>query len=174
MKRTFTIHDNYRRPFLVTIEGKHVVVYAQTYNTWKRRIEPVAKVLDLHVLHVFLGTDPLHHYIHWDSSMKGNTILLHVRKRKYIYIGRDIYSFRTMDTRPIQLYFSPIGCCDVPYPYAISDTYTYLMLEHVAIENRVLNFKKDIYGQFYGYKMTRPQLDKLGTGIHTLTHKVET
>ena len=57
---------------------------------------------------------------------------------KYIYIGSEIYSFTTGNGKEnaIVKYISPIGNNDVPYPYAISGKYTYLMIEDVILDNQ--------------------------------------
>jgi hypothetical protein len=58
----------------------------------------------------------------------GNTILVKpTSENEYIYIGDGIKEFKTNE--PVVHYQSPIGNNDVPYPFAITESYIYLMLE---------------------------------------------
>jgi hypothetical protein len=63
-----------------------------------------------------------------------------------MYIGKCIYEFEPED---IILYMSPTKNSSVPYPYAKGKNYTYLLIENVYILNDLLDFKQDIYSQYY-------------------------
>lgn len=64
-----------------------------------------------------------------------NTLLVYMGDGQYMYIGNRVYTFQTNQKEKIQDYYSPIGNSEVPYPYALGETYTYLMLEKVMIPN---------------------------------------
>lgn len=76
----------------------------------------------------------------------GNTVLLNMGRKSYMYIGGCIYTFKTQEE--IESYVSEMGNNAVPYPYATSKTKTYLMLECVEINNRFIN----PYGVYYASK----------------------
>ncbi len=91
----------------------------------------------------------------YDSSIypfiENNTLLVYMGNGKYMYIGNRVYTFDTHEKEKIQDYYSPIGNSDVPYPYAVGETYTYLMLEKVMIPNTsYMNTPiKDPYRAYY-------------------------
>jgi hypothetical protein len=91
---------------------------------------------------------------------KGNSILLHISKANYIYIGHMIQSFETREGEKIKSYYSPIGNSDVPYPYAIGEQYTYFMLDMDTIPNELLDLSKDAYPQYYGHSFRKTEEDK--------------
>ena len=140
MPKSYLTHDNGGRPFEVekTEEQVHVYLYEwQEDNTYIRGKRVVTTPYE----HFFVGED---------EDSPGNSVLIKVSAKKYIYVGEQIYSFSPMKGDTIISYASPIGGNDVPYPYAIGNQYTYIMLENVAIPNKLLNFKENIYEQWYG------------------------
>lgn len=154
--RYFT-HANGGRPFEVEDYGNKVIVYKQTYEEeddipfhWIRE----KKLFEIPYKKIFVGDNDLNYekYVKKGKGSKGNSILLkHKEKNKYTYIGSDIREFKTINGDLIKKYYSPIGNNDVPYPYAIGEKYTYLMIEQVYIPNEKLDFTLDIYGQYYGF-----------------------
>jgi len=69
----------------------------------------------------------------YGEAFDGNSILLHIRKRDYIFIGSTVFLFRPQ--YPIVLFFSPVWNDDIPYPYAIdSQGYVYLFNSGVVLE----------------------------------------
>lgn len=69
-----------------------------------------------------------------------------------MYIGSVIYTFQTVDNESIVHYYSPVGNSVLPYPSAIGESHTYLMLDKVSIPNTYLDLKKDAYTQYYTNK----------------------
>ena len=58
--------------------------------------------------------------------------------------------FNTIDNQPIIDYLSPIGNSAVPYPFALSSTYAYLMIEDKAIPTTEISANKpDPYLPYY-------------------------
>lgn len=117
----------------VVINKKHVWAYPQldgrdqddSDNEDDFEKEPV---LDIECEKIFIGKDLQ------DRKDDGNTIVLHIKAKKYIYIGDTIYSFESK--YPIKEYFSPLGNGGYPYPYAVdSDKNYYLMVENVILVN---------------------------------------
>jgi hypothetical protein len=87
---------------------------------------------------------------------KGNTILVELSGSKFIFIGHKIYEFKLKKGDEPVSYISYLGNNDVPYPYLIGKTHTYLLLEEKIIPNSALNLKKDAYAQMYA----SPDMDK--------------
>jgi len=143
-KDAFLIHDNGGRPFDVEQFDDRIEVHAR-----------IAKGDDLFRGKTILKTPYEKFFVGEDRPGevndfgRGNSALIQVSKNKYIYVGSEIYSFAPIKGDTIRSYYSPIGNSDVPYPYAIGDTHTYIMLDAVAIPNELLDLKDDIYEQWY-------------------------
>jgi hypothetical protein len=125
-----TLHDG-DEPFTVEI-GKKISVYNNIFENEK----------------YFKGT-PVFINKSYKKIFNGRTSFLIDLGNKYMYIGKCIYEFEPED---ITLYRSPTKNSFVPYPYAKGKTYTYLMIENVYILNELLDFKQDIYLQYYDNK----------------------
>lgn len=126
-----------------------IEVYTNLYSDDKLH-NPDKKILDMSYIKLFLGDNLLNDP---KSGKKGkfigNSILIQTEKNKYVYIGTEIYSFKTKED--INKYYSPVGNSGVPYPYAVGKTLTYFMLDKETLPNELLELNKDAYGQFYGH-----------------------
>ena len=140
-KKTYKILDNGGTPYVVEITPTTVCIED---NKGKEIYETPYKK-------VFLGEGRLTDAIY----RKGSSILACIKENHYVYIGSEIYSFRT--TEPIVAYESPVGSSSVPYPYAVGEEYTYFMLDKEKVPNLLLDPKKDAYGQFYGYTVSKKE-----------------
>jgi hypothetical protein len=86
-------------------------------------------------------------------SAKGNSILVDYDHQRYVYIGPDIIFFRT--DQPILDYHSPIIGADIPYPYAESKDYYYLLMkdQHVKVpKTDEFVYENKVEGQPFPYK----------------------
>lgn len=140
----YLIHDNGGRPFEVEDFKGHVVVHERIYQRdtedyLRSGGKPLVKTP---YERLFVGEDD------GDFGL-GNSVLIKVNATKYIYVGSQIYSFAPVKGDVIKSYHSPIGNSDVPYPYAIGATHTYILLDAVAVPNELLDLKADIYEQWY-------------------------
>ena len=165
--KIYYIHDNQRRPFKVIVDGrnKNIKVYKDIRNRKIKDIpdEPIYDKLVLQTKYKTLfDGGPLPKGEDKVAFEPGNSILICVSGNKYIYIGDKIYSFETDDGKDNEIikYISPVGNNDVPYPYAISEKNTYLMIEDVILDNQYLNdarissdneYKNDPYCLYYGW-----------------------
>lgn len=151
-RATYEIHDNGGRPFLVEDHGGKVTVYRQEFDEATETYSVGKKVLESAYKKLFVGTDPLKASPYWSPKFRGNSLLLHVAGTKYIFIGAQIYSFQTLGGEAIRAFYSPVGNSDVPYPYAVGEKNTYLLLENVTVPNEELDLKRDAYSQYYGFE----------------------
>jgi len=150
MPRCYKIHDNGGMPFVVALAKNEATVYSQTYDEEKKKYVKEKELLSVPYTRAFIGDNKLgvNGYVQ-KGKYKGNTILLHLDKNDYIFIGGEILKFKTTDSACIMDYFSPVGNSDVPYPYAISETKVYLLDEKVALPVEMIDVKKDAYEQYY-------------------------
>jgi hypothetical protein len=150
--KTYKIIDNGYVPYVVEITPTTLCVIQQNA---KERGQPKqnTEIYRTPYKHVFLGektgrlTDA--------TYRKGSSILACIKENHYVYIGSEIYSFHTKE--PIIAYESPVGSSSVPYPYAVGEEYTYFMLDKEKVPNELLDLKKDAYGQFYGYTVSKKE-----------------
>lgn len=150
--KTYKILDNGYVPYVVEITPTTLCIIQQNA---KERGKPKqnTEIYRTPYKQVFLGektgrlTDAIYR--------KGSSILACIKENHYVYIGSEIYSFRT--TEPIVAYESPVGSSSVPYPYAVGEEYTYFMLDKEKVPNELLDPKKDAYGQFYGYTVSKKE-----------------
>jgi hypothetical protein len=118
-----SIHDNGGRPFKVKITPSSIDVSVNQngkykhFKTWKD------------YLNIWIGVDKC------DKKFSyGNSVLVQLKKNKYLSIGMEIVSF-TLD-KNIKEYHSPIGRNDVPYPwFSDEDNHVYLLVTPTEIEH---------------------------------------
>jgi hypothetical protein len=156
--KRYQIHDNGGRPFAVGVNQrqKKLGIYRNVWDLGKKDYGKPLHLMDYSFKQIWIGEDSLHIArgwpgIGWDPKWKGNSILAQLTANRFLYIGSETYEFTLMAGDAPVIYSSYVGNNDVPYPYLIGKTHTYLMLEGVAIPNEVLDLKKDAYGQYYGY-----------------------
>lgn len=144
--RVYETHDNGGRPFSVHIQGSRVRVSDISGPSPK-------KVVTIEADEIFIGKhSPNGDYNGLEpQDAEGNSVL--VRKgQQYTYIGSEIYQFSPIEGDRVLLYYSDIGNSDVPYPYAIGQTHTYLMLDKVVVESSFFHSNDDIYDEYYYMK----------------------
>jgi hypothetical protein len=86
------------------------------------------------------------------AASAGNSMLFLLTNGKYLYVGHTVYEFDTHEDEIVS-YHSPIGNGDVPYPYAVGKSRSYLMLDHMMAENDAIAGAsyKDPYAAYYGF-----------------------
>lgn len=129
----YNVHYNGARPFTISVDKGHIYIYDKN---------DILLFTIKKFQHIFIGDNIKNK----TPETVGNSIIIKMDKYVYIYIGQQIYKFESKDE--ILDYKSPIGNNDVPYPYAIGETYTYLLAEKVYIKNSELS-KEDPYKQYY-------------------------
>ena len=140
--KTYEIHDNGGTPFIVDVDSKSkkATVFKNNYNEDTNNFIIGKKLLEIPYKEIFIGdNDKKQEYYSEKGVYKGNSILLKLSEYKYQYIGESIKTFETVKGDKIKKYYSPVGNNDVPYPYAVGEKYTYLMIETVYIPNEVLD-----------------------------------
>lgn len=152
----YFIHDNGGRPFMVTVGPSNKIGIYEVRNDlddYEEEPEYYSTTnlagFDENPNRVFVGEEE-----DADSPLtvdnyfeEGNTMLLRFSDNRYVFIGRDIYTFST--DALIYEYHSPIGNNDVPYPYAIDTAGKYyLMLYQVVLPDAgLLESPYDSYWQ---------------------------
>ena len=164
---SYLIHDNRDIPYSVLIDKKDKVVriYKNKEIYDKDEEDFFVTAVDFELLKlknvdkVFIGKSVKSKFTTlYGKEVDGNSILIKPEKSKnnYIFVGNGIRSFSTPE--PILYFLSPIGNNDVPYPYAISKNYIYLLEEEeevITLSNKYFNsetVKKYIKGTEYPYE----------------------
>jgi len=158
----YEIHDNGDRPFIVMQwpEKREFVVNEYVYSNTTKEYSRSNYIMSKRYKNFWVGDD-IKGFAKTPSGKKlpqakGNTILVELSGSKFIFIGHKIYEFKLKKGDEPVSYISYLGNNDVPYPYLIGKTHTYLLLEEKIIPNSALNLKKDAYAQMYA----SPDMDK--------------
>lgn len=166
--KRYDIHDNGGRPFRVEVAGKNVVIYKGTptrgpdgeldYDNMD--YSKVIKKLAVTAVHVGQSTCNKAAYIKDECGKwaTGNTMLLHLRGNKYVYVGPEIYEFTMEDD--FEAFYSQVGNNDVPYPVVVGSKYVYFLLDgdHKTLPKSLFTGRMnptewaDAYAYYYGYK----------------------
>lgn len=141
---SYEIHDNGGRPFVVDIYPHRVVVIRLDVHHNREEV-----VWESSYEKIWLGDNllSLPRYVEKGTG-KGNTILVQVHPRTYVFIGSEVYRFSLQEDAIVD-YYSPIGNNDVPYPYAIGETHAYFFLGKKRVPLSALDISQDGYEQFY-------------------------
>lgn len=193
--KKFYILDNRNKPFIVNILIDEIQIYALNYNKLKNahKLDNIMNETnhDLYDLFmnikeyekVFIGKSQLNDMTEYSgaygSKYNGNSILIKLssssRLHNYMAIGYKIYTFSTSEE--IIQYHSPVGNNLVPYPYAISNNYVYLLIDEVYIENKYIDTGKskkvnkntNVYDQYYEMKKMKNKTNNHFKKIKTRT-----
>lgn len=134
----YEILDNGGNPYIVEILGnKKVKIYDNNIfeedeggYDFPKQLEPEI-VMELEPLEIFIGKSPkntsrVQFSEAYGKKFDGNTILLNMGDNEYIFINRNIESFKAKSK--IISYVSPIGGSGVPFPYAIDEKGNFYLL----------------------------------------------
>lgn len=132
--KSYYIHDNGGRPFLVFVKGQtelHIyripsnVVIENYDNLKKNHYNQLVKTYK--TKKIWIGNQKTKDCCDgWNPrNSRGNSILAHLGKNKYLWIGIQINEFETPQNDVIEKYFSMIGNNDVPYPVALGKKFVY-------------------------------------------------
>jgi len=156
--KTYEIHNNGTRPFVVEDDGKVATVFKTVYAKGADAYTLGKQVVYQAYKKIFVGDNDLKISMYDRKGRgKGNSILLQISANKYMYIGHTIYTFESLDI--IQAYYSPIGNSDVPYPWAIGTSHTYFMLDAVAVPSKFIDpNEKNAYQVYYGFVKGHPPI----------------
>lgn len=96
------------------------------------------------------------------SDFNGNSILLQIRKRKYIFIGHQVFEFYSESK--IKIFCSPMGRGEIPYPFAITKTNIFFLFRDlIKIKGRSKNIdSNDPYEYYYRMRNLIPENDLPG------------
>lgn len=169
--KTYFIHDNYNRLFLVYVKNKIIHIYKRPSNKYyiskndlslidnKNKCFYIELVNTYKCKKIFVGQSPKCDTTlfskGYGKKFDGNSILLHIDSNKYVYIGDSIFEFKIDDI--INEYYSPVGNNDVPYPIALGSNNIYFIIDKTYVSNeKIRNLDKknkiDAYSYYYGHK----------------------
>lgn len=142
-------HYNGERPFKVVIQNHTVHVYEHDSLAWSTK----------HARRVFVGESPADHPATvYSENCKGNSVLIEIASRDYMFVGHGLFRFSTIDhirdngddDWHNHGFVSPVGNFDVPYPYAVDEGGRYYLLtENVRLDAVPDKVKDDPYGWYY-------------------------
>jgi hypothetical protein len=143
--KTYFIHQNGGRPYLVYIKNKNVIIYEIpndvsiddklfNRNDNKNKWMYIKLIKKYKANTIFIGKSPKIKMTEYSGgygkAFDGNSILLMLKPKKYVFIGETINEFTINDK--IEKYYSLVGNNDVPYPMAFSKTNVYFFVYPVG------------------------------------------
>jgi hypothetical protein len=150
----YDTHDNGGRPYRVYVDGSKVSIYSLLEDSQEDKL-----IKSLTVKEVYIGkstgkADGADHRPSEAKQFLGNSILLHVSGKKYMFIGHKMYEFDMEDA--VDSYFSKIGRNDVPYPVLLGTQNVYFMLDYTYVPRSAFPTLKpveweDAYSYYYGH-----------------------
>lgn len=153
-KHIYEINDNASFPFVVFDYGSgRACIYNNRFNEETNRGELSAKLMDVKYEQIYPG-DNGRNDAYWKFKRgveRGNTIIFQTDKGKYIFVGRGIHSFSSINDDTIRNFYSPMGGNYDSYPYAVGDKYIYLLNEHKYVPIGYFDEKIDAIRQYYCY-----------------------
>lgn len=165
----YLTHDNGGRPFKVVIDKNinQVTVYKANWNIDRdncRNCDDYVfykdPILVVDPEEIFIGKSPkiamTEFSLGYGPKFDGNSILLHMKADKYIFIGSNIFSFESL--AKIIKFVSPVGGSDVPYPYAIDENNNYYLLTEDVIlgaksYDEYMKEYDEPYEYYYDYRL---------------------
>jgi len=162
--KKYLIHDNGGRPYRVHVSGKSVEIYKgkpiekeDGSIDFDQEMDYGELVKKLTVKDIHIGQSPcIPAADACGAFAKGNSILLHLSGKKYMYIGHKIYTFAMEDD--FEAYYSMIGNNDVPYPIVLGSKYVYFMLDYTYLPRDIFktpmtsNTWADAYSYYFGFR----------------------
>lgn len=150
--------DNGGRPFKVCYDSSRFWVMmpddldADKYTYGKVAVEPTR------YRRALVGRSPRNAMTEFSGGygpkFDGNSMLFETANTKtttntYVYVGERVCSFDTAADDRIVSYVSPVGNSGVPYPYAVGESNTYLLIEDAFVPNADLPKGADPYEYLY-------------------------
>jgi hypothetical protein len=137
--KTYITDDNGAKPFKVIITDKSVIILKSTVlyesdknlqeKMWNKEIsfDPWTSCMTINKYKkIFIGKHSKKYGNPAEDAHIGNSILVELKPLTYLFIGHDIEQITTKE--PIIKYISTMGRNLVPYPFALTENYTYLIL----------------------------------------------
>lgn len=142
-KKYYT-EDNGNAKYKVIVSEKTIYVFSdQDYTNLVYQIKRGNK-------NIFIGKNTKKYSV-YDKLYTGSSILVEIKKNDYVFIGTKITNFKTIE--PIIEFHSIMGNSSVVYPFALTKSYAYVILENIYLER---NFgDKDPYGVYYQSKLKK-------------------
>jgi len=151
--RTYLVHDNGARPFLVAYNPTGVKVFRQSvgllnadiaqingemYDTVNRDTDDLPRYAwnvlvfqSSKVKNIFIGKSPKTRLTlqsgGYGKEFDGNTVLIELLDGRAVFVGDSVYSFKPEGR--ILSYTSPVGRSDVPIPYAVGTLNVYFLAD---------------------------------------------
>jgi len=153
-KYIYEINDNALCPFVVfDYGGGRASIYNNRFNEETNRGELSGKLMDVTYEQIYPG-DNGRNDAYWRFKRgveRGNTIVFQTGKGKYIFVGKGIHSFSSINEDIIHNFYSPMGGNYDSYPYAVGDKYIYLLNEKKYVPIGEFDEKIDAMRQYYCY-----------------------
>jgi hypothetical protein len=147
--KKYQVHWNGYYPYMVIIAKNTIIILKSHINEKEQTIfDKLILKIDKYT-NIFVGSNTPKFGGYYSEKFTGNSILVEIKPKEYIFIGENVYKFTT--NTPITKYYSIMGNSDVPYPFAISNDKIYLMIVNETINYNDWDKKTDPYDIYYNF-----------------------
>jgi hypothetical protein len=166
-KKCYITNYNGMRPYKIIIESNNKVKIYENINPddWSNNnIFHKNPLMTINPEKIFIGRSNLSKMTQLsgtfgDSEYDGNTLLFKMKNNIYIYIDLRIFSFKAL--ADINIFVSPVGGNNIPYPFAIDiDNNTYLLGKDLIIKNYKYPIPCDEYDDPYIFYYNNKEINK--------------
>ena len=146
--KSYKTYMNGSRPFKIIITDKIIIIlkYLNKKNVINDPWESCMIIKKYNK--VFIGKHSKKYGNPHYPAFTGNSILIELKPLTYLFVGESINKIETKE--PILKYISIMGNNYVPYPFALSKNYAYLLIESYYL-NRTDFGDIDPYQVYYAF-----------------------
>ena len=138
------------KPYRLVLNKDTITIYKLVLEQYNSLVYTEQKLKTItNFIGLWIGFDSTY------NEMHGNTVLIMLTSKKYMFVGCNICTFTTQNE--IIDYVSPLGNNDVPYPVAYDNDNVYFMMENVYVPRDELLTPmtivsgEEIFSEFYGH-----------------------
>ena len=148
-----TMSNSKMNSFLVIVGEKNVYIFdIFSKEEQQEENEDYCETMIIkNYINIFIGKNSKK-YSKYDkiNLYTGSSILVEIKKNKYIFINLEIISFDTLE--PIKEFYSILGKNKYFFPFALTQNYAYLIKESVYLKRDFDNNPLDIFYNKKKYK----------------------
>lgn len=162
----YLINDNGNKPFQVTLYSNKLVEIKKGSRNDSDDYDDNRKYNQLvmrgKVKQWYIGESPCELALipgyDCGSETLGNSILFHVNKSRYIFVGKEIYEFTLEPNDIVEGFYSTISLNSISYPVLLGTNNVYFMLDKQFVARRLFTANMnptewaDAYSYLYGLK----------------------
>lgn len=125
---TFKVITGFGKSLHISLSDKHPAIYVSySFNASPDVLRQLTTMSD----YVKRWVGFKDQFSIMDNIEEANSVLVNLRQSSYIYVGREVYVFKTEEE--IEHYVSPEGGARIPFAIAFTETRLFFLHEHKSV-----------------------------------------